>query len=131
MSSLFKLKRIDPAIEDNTKITLARYAHIVPHSVFEQHQFKAQIKLYSPTCDFISTPMMLLAWTITPNKEIIRKQTDISTVPWIEAMNFKQTNSIYWPDIQQSDIKEFKYDVLFVVKYISTAPSNEIYLQIE
>ena len=61
MSSLFKLKRIDPAIEDNTKITLARYAHIVPHSVFEQHQFKAQIKLYSPTCDFISTPMMLLA----------------------------------------------------------------------
>jgi len=46
-------------------------------------------------------------------------------------MNFKQTNSIYWPDIQQSDIKEFKYDMLFVVKYISTAPSNEIYLQIE
>ena len=131
MSSLFKLNRIDPEIEDTTKITLSRYAQIVTYSVFEQHQFKAQIKLYSPTCDFISTPMMLLAWTITPNKEIIRKQTDISTVPWIEAMNFKQTNSIYWPDIQQSDIKEFKYDMLFVVKYISTAPSNEIYLQIE
>ncbi len=46
-------------------------------------------------------------------------------------MNFKQTNSIYWPDIQQIDIKEFKYDVLFVVKYISTAVSNDIYLQIE
>ena len=130
MSSLFKLKRIDPEIENNSEKSMARYAHIVPYSVFERYQFTAQINLYAPTCDFISIPMMLLAWTITPNKEIIRKQTDISTLPWIEAMNFKQNNSIYWPDIQQSDIKEFKYDMLFVVKCIDTAVSNDIFLQI-
>lgn len=132
MSSLFKLKRIDTVVEGTMESTATRFAHVVPYAVFQQYHFRASVKLYSPTCDFLKTPMILKAWTVTSDKNPVSMQTNITTTAWIEVMGFKQTNSIYWPEIQQADILQFKHDVLFVVKSIEAlAESHEIYLVLE
>jgi len=132
MSSLFKLKRFDTVVEETMVATATRYAHVVPYSVFLQYRFRASIKLYSPTCDFLKTPMTLKAWTITSDKVPVNMQTDITTTAWIEVMGFKQTNSIYWPEIQQADVHQFKHDVLFVVQSNEAlVESHEIYLLLE
>lgn len=132
MSSLFKLKRFDTVVEDTMEATATRFAHVVPYAVFLQYHFRASIKLYSPTCDFLKTPMKLKAWTVTSEKVPVCMQTNITTTAWIEVMGFKQTNSIYWPEIQQADVHQFKHDVLFTVQSIeAVAESHEIYLLLE
>ena len=74
---------------------------------------------------------MLHAWTITNNNQIVKKQTHILSNDWIEVNNFSQPSSIYWPDIQQSDIEDFKYDMLFMVQPMMGNELPELVLEFE
>ncbi len=84
-------------------------------------QFLTKIKLYCPTCNFFRTPLILHAWTIHKNGSNVNKETHINSLEWERDMNFKQPSSIYRPGIQENNIRDFKYDMLFVVQ-----PSDEI-----
>jgi len=97
------------------------YKLLIPFKEFEKCNFSTKITLYCPTCDFLKTPLMLHAWTIHKNGEIVNKETHISSLEWAQDMNFKQPSSLYWPGIQESDIRNFKYDMLFIIQ-----PSDEI-----
>ena len=37
-------------------------------------------------------------------------------MPILNLNQFPQPSSIYWPEIQQTDIADFKYDILFVLQ---------------
>lgn len=87
--------------------------------------------LYCPTGDFLKNPVMMHAWTITNNNQIVKKQTHIVSNEWIEVNNFSQPSSIDWPDIQQGDIENFKYDMLFVVQPMMGNELPELVLEFE
>ena len=74
---------------------------------------------------------MMHAWIITNSNQIVKKQTHILSNEWVEVNNFSQSSSIYWPDIQQSDIADFKYDMLFVVKPMTGTELPELVLEFE
>ena len=117
MSNNFKFKPIFRPIVDLTDEVIDNgYELIIPYAIFEYYRFSAKMTLYCPTGDFLKNSVMMHAWTITNNNQIVKKQTHILSNEWVEVNNFSQSSSIYWPDIQQSDIEDFKYDMLFVVK---------------
>ena len=71
------------------------------------------------------------AWTITNNNQIVKKQTHIISNEWVEVNNFSQPSSIDWLDIQQSDIEDFKYEMLFVVQPMMGNELPELVLEFE
>ena len=107
------------------------YKLLIPFEEFEKCNFSTRITLYCPTFDFFRTPLMLHAWTIHKNRSIINKETHINTIEWALDMNYKQPSSIYWPDIQESNIRDFKYDMLFVVQPNDKIELPDLILEIE
>jgi len=113
----FKFKPISSTIVDLTEeIIDSGYELIISYAIFENFRFSAEMTLYCPTGDFLKNRIMMDAWTIINNNQIVKKQTHILSNEWVEVNNFSQPSSIYWPDIQQSDIEDFQYDMLFVVQ---------------
>ena len=107
------------------------YKILIPFQEFEKCHFSTIITLYCPTCNFFKIPLMLHAWSINKNGEIVSKETHINSIEWVNDMNFKQTSSIYWPGIQESDIQDFKYDMLFVVQSNEGIELPELVMEIE
>jgi hypothetical protein len=133
MSSQIKFTPIVEPIKDTITgdaITNG-YKLLIPFEDFEKYNFSTKIKLYCPTCDFLKTPLMLHAWSINENGEIVNKETHINSLEWVHDMNFKQPSSLYWPGIQESNIQDFKYDVLFVVQPNDEIELPELVLEIE
>lgn len=71
------------------------------------------------------------ACTITNNNQIVKKQTHIVSNEWIEVKNFSQPSSFDWPEIQQTDIEDFKYEMLFVVQPMISNELPELVLEFE
>jgi len=107
------------------------YKLLIPFEEFKKCNFSTKITLYSPTCNFLKTPLILHAWTIHKNGEIVNKETNINSIEWAHTMNFKQQSSIYWPSIQESSIRDFKYDMLFVVQSTDEMELPDLILEIE
>ena len=132
MSNNFKFKTIfSPIVDLTEEIMDSGYELIIPYAVFENCRFSAEMTLYCPTGDFLKNPVMMHAWTITNNNQIVKKQTHILSNEWVEVNNFSQLSSIYWPDIQQSDIEDFIYDMLFVVQPMTGNKLPEPVLEFE
>jgi len=78
MSTNFKFKPISPPIIDLTEeIIDSGYALIIPYAVFENCHFSAEMTLSCPNIDFLKNRVMMHAWTITNNNQIVKKQTHI------------------------------------------------------
>jgi hypothetical protein len=132
MINNFKFKPISSPIVDVTEEVIGNgYELIIPYAVFENCRFSAEMILCCPTGDFLKNQVMLHAWTITNNNQIVKKQTHILSNDWVEVNNFSQPSSIYWPDIQQSDIEDYKYDMLFVVQPMMGNELPELVLEFE
>ena len=125
MSNQIKFTQIVEPIKDTITghVIATGYKLIIPFEEFEKCNFSNKITLYCPTCDFLKTPIILHAWTIDNNGSIVNKETHINSIEWAHDMYFKQSSSLYWPGIQESNIQYFKYDMLFVVQ-----PGDEIEL---
>ncbi len=125
MSSILKFTPIVEPINDTITgdVISTGYKLLIPFEEFQKCNFLTKMTLYCPTCDFFETPLMLHAWTINENGEIVNKETHISSIEWANDMKFQQPSSLYWPGIQESNIQNFKYDMLFVVQ-----PNDEIEL---
>jgi hypothetical protein len=133
MSTQFKFITISEPVNDiitSDEISTG-YKLLIPFEEFAKYNFSTKINLYSPTCDFLKTPLLLHAWTINKNGKIVKKETHINSIEWGYAMNFKQTSSLYWPDIQENDIQDFKYDILFVVQPLIDIEIHELVLEFE
>ena len=132
MNTQFKFKAICTPIVDVTEEVIDNgYELIIPYTVFEKCRFSAKMILYCPTCDFLKNRVMMHAWTTTNNNQIVQKQTHILSNEWVEVNNFVQPSALYWPDIQQSDIEDFKYDMLFVVQPMIGNELPELVLEFE
>ena len=107
------------------------YKLLIPFEVFEKCNFSTKIKLYCPTCDFLKTPVILHAWAITKNAEIVNKVTHMNSIEWANVMNFKQPTAIYWPSIQESDIAFFEYNTLFILQPLIHSEIHEFFLELE
>jgi hypothetical protein len=125
MKTQLKFTQIVEPIKDTITgdVIATGFKLIIPFEEFEKYNFSTKITLYCPTCDFFRTSLMLHAWTIHKNGSFVNKETHINSIEWALTMNVKQPSSIYWPGIQESNIRYFKYDMLFVVQ-----PSDEIEL---
>lgn len=133
MSSILKFTRIVEPIKDtNTGDVISTgYKLLIPFEEFEKCNFLTKMTLYCPTCNFFKTPLMLHAWSINENGEIVNKETHINSIEWMRDMDFKQPSSLYWPGIQESNIQDFKYDMLFVVQPNDEIELPELILEIE
>lgn len=73
-----KFKPIFRPIVDLTEEIIDKgYELIIPYAVFENCRFSAEMTLYCPTGDFLKNQVMMHAWTITNNNQIVKKQTHI------------------------------------------------------
>ena len=133
MSSILKFNPIVEPIKDTITgdVISTGYKLLIPFEEFEKYNFLTKMTLYCPTCDFFKTPLMLHAWTINENGEIVNKETHINSIEWANDMKFKQPSSLYWPGIQESNIQYFKYDMLFVVQPNDEIELPELILEIE
>ena len=133
MSTILKFTPIVEPIKDTITrdVISTGYKLLIPFEEFQKCKFSTKITLYCPTCDFLKTPLMFHAWSINENGEIVSKETHINSIEWAHDMNFKQPSSLYWPGIQESNIQDFKYDMLFVVQTIVEIELPELILEIE
>ena len=93
--------------------------------------FKAKIKLYCPTVNFLETQFMMHAWSMTSfTGQMVKKETHLNSMEWANVMNLKQPSAMYWPEIQQCDIQEFCYCILMVVQPIVDSDIHEFVLKI-
>lgn len=100
MINNFKFKPItSPIVDETEEIIDSGYELIIPYAVFESCHFSAEMTLSCPNIDFLKSRVMMHAWTITNNHQIVKKQTHILSNEWVEVNNFSQPSSIYWPDI--------------------------------
>lgn len=107
------------------------YQLIIPFELFQQYNFNGKLKLYSPTVDFLKTPFILHAWTLTYfTGQMAKKETHINSIEWMELTQDNQPSTIYWPDIQQSDIEEFSYCGMLVVEPLVNSDLHEFVLEI-
>lgn len=112
--------------------TLSGYECYLSLELFQEYNFNAKLKLVSPTVNFLTTPMILHAWTTTYFTGLmVKKETEINATQWASVTKIKQTSSIYWPEIQQSDIKEFGYCVILVIESLNETETHEFELEIE
>ena len=133
MSSILKFTPIVEPINDTITgdVISSGYKLLIPFEEFQKCNFSTKITLHCPTCDLFKTPLMLHAWSINENGEIVNKETHISSIEWAHDMNFKQPSSLYWPGIQESNIQDFKCDILFVVQPGDEIELPELILDIE
>lgn len=133
MSTQIKFTQIVEPIKDTITgdVIATGYKLIIPFEEFEKCNFSTKKTLYCPTCDFLKTPLMLHAWTIHKNGEIVNKETHINSLEWALEMNYKQSSSLYWPGIHESDIRDFKYNMLFIVQPIDKIELADLILEIE
>lgn len=134
MSTQLKFTPIIEALKDaiTGDIIDNGYQLYVPFELFQQYKFNAKLKLYCSTCDFLRTPIMLHAWSLTYfTGQMAKKETQISCIEWALQTEIKQASSIYWPEIQQSDIEEFSYCILMVVQPVVDSDIHEFVLEIE
>ena len=74
MITNFKFKPISLPIVDVTEEVIGNgYELIIPYAVFENCRFSAEMTLYCPTGDFLKNQVMLQAWTIANNNQIVKK----------------------------------------------------------
>jgi hypothetical protein len=133
MSTQLKFTPITESIKDTItgEEISTGYKLLIPFEEFEKCNFSTKKTLYCPTCDFLKTPLMLHAWTIDNNGGIVNKETHINSIEWAHDMNLKQSSSLYWPGIQESNIQYFKYDMLFVVQAFDEIELPDLILEIE
>lgn len=108
------------------------YQLYVPFEIFQHYKFNARLKLYCSTCDFLKTPLMLHAWSMTYlTGKIVKKETHMNATEWAILNEIKQPSAIYWPEIQQSVIEEFSYCILMVVQPMFDSDIHEFVLEID
>ena len=79
MSNNFKFKPIfSPIVDLTEEIMDSGYELIIPYAVFENCRFSAEMTLYCPTGDFLKNPVMMNAWTITNNNQIVKNANTYS-----------------------------------------------------
>jgi len=132
MSTVFKFKPIIKSIIDLTGEEIkSAYELSIPYSFFELHGFSSKMTLYCPSCNFLTTAIMLHAWFVRGDGLLAKKETHIFSTQWAEVMKFVQPNSLYWPNIQEIDIEMFKYHMLFVVQPPLGIEMDGIVLELE
>ena len=133
MSTILKFKPItDPIkVAISGEVISTGYQLIIPFSIFEEHGFNTQLKLYCATCDFLKTPVMLHAWFTNEDGRFVKKETHMPSSEWASLMNFKQSTALDWPNIDQEVIQSFKYDLYMVVQPIVTSDMYELVIEIE
>ncbi len=134
MSNQLKFTRISEPIQDTAlgETIQKGYQLSIPFEIFQQYNFKAEMKLYCPTVDFYKSPFVLHAWSQTYfTGQLVKKETHIHSVEWAIANEIKQSTAMYWPPIQQSDIEDFSYCMLFVIEALSDSDEYEFILEIE
>jgi hypothetical protein len=108
------------------------YQLSIPFEIFQQYNFKAKMRLYCPTVDFFNSLFVLHAWSQTYfTGQIVKKETHLNSVEWATVSEIKQPSAMYWPPIQQSDIEEFSYCMLFVIESLVDSDEYEFILEIE
>jgi hypothetical protein len=134
MGSILKFTHIQEPVKDTItgEVIQNGFKLSIPFEMFQQYNFKAKLKLYCPTVNFFKTPFLLHAWSQNYlTGQIVKKETHIHSVEWAIANKTKQPSAIYWPPIQQSDIEEFSYYMLFVIESLDDLEEHEFILEIE
>ncbi len=134
MSTQFKFSRISKPIQDVVigELIQKGYWLSIPFEIFQQYNFNANIKLYCPTVDFYKSPFVLHAWSKTYfTGQMAKKETHINSIEWAFVNEIKQPTAMYWPEIQQSDIEQFSYSMLFVIESLTDSDGYEFILEIE
>ena len=134
MSAQLKFTPISEPIKDTIlgETIQKGYQLSISFEIFQQYNFKANMKLYCPTVDFYKSPFVLHAWSQTYfTGQLVKKETHIHSVEWAIINEIKQPTAMYWPAIQQSDIEEFSYSMLFVIESLVDSDEYEFVLEIE
>lgn len=134
MSTQFKFSRISEPIQDTIlgETIQKGYWLSIPFEIFQQYNFNVNMKLYCPTGDFYKSPFVLHAWSQTYlTGQLVKKETHINSIEWAIINEIKQPTAMYWPAIQQSDIEEFSYSMLFVIESLADSVEYEFILEIE
>lgn len=134
MSTQLKFTPISEAIQDiiTSELIQKGYQLYIPFQIYQQYNFNTEMKLYCPTVDFFKSPFVLHAWSQTYfTGQIVKKETHIHSVEWAIANEIKQSSAMYWPPIQQSDIEEFSYCMLFVIESLDDSDEYEFILEID
>ena len=134
MSTQLKFTPISEPIQDiiGSELIQKGYQLYIPFQIYQQYNFKAEMKLYCPTVDFFISPFVLHAWSQTYfTGQIVKKETHIHSVEWAIANEIKQSSAMYWPPIQQSDIEEFSYCMLFIIESLDDSDEYEFILEID
>lgn len=132
MSIKLNFKPIEKPIMDiDGEVVDHGYELVVPHELLEQFNFNCKIKLYCPTADFKDFPVMLHAWTLNKDEELVKKETHISSSEWFELMGNKRRNSIPWPNVDQGIIASFKYDLFLVIEPSLDSISKDFTIKLE
>ncbi len=134
MSTQLKFSRISEPIQDTVMgATIQKgYQLSIPFEIFQQYKFKANMKLYCPTVDFYKSPFVLHAWSQTYfTGQMAKKEAHINSVEWAIINEIKQPSAMYWPPIQQSDVEQFSYSILFIIESLVDSDEYEFILEIE
>ncbi len=134
MSTQFKFSRISEPIQDTVlgETIQKGYQLSIPFEIFQQYNFKAEMKLYCPTVDFFKSPFVLHAWSQTYfTGQIVKKETHINSVEWAIINEIKQPSVMYWPELQQSDVEQFSYSILLVIESLNDSDEHEFILEID
>jgi len=134
MSTQLKFTSISVPIQDIITGELIHngYQLYIPYELFKEYKFNTKLKLYCPTVNFFKSPLVLHAWSQTYfTGQIVKKETHVNSVEWAIVSEIKQSSAMYWPQIQQSDIEEFSYYMLFVIESLDDSEEHEFILEIE
>lgn len=131
MSIKLKFKPLEkPIIDIDGEVVDHGYELVVPHELLEQFAYNCNIKLYCPTANFKDSLVMLHAWTLNKNQKLVKKETHISSSEWFELMKSQKRNSVPWPNVDQSTIKSFKYDLYLVIEPIGLLENHHFSLEL-
>jgi hypothetical protein len=134
MSTQLKFTSISVPIQDIITGELIHngYQLYIPYELFKEYKFNTKLKLYCPTVNFFKSPFVLHAWSQTYfTGQIVKKETHIHSIEWAIASEIKQSSAMYWPQIQQSDIEEFRYCMLFVIETLDDSDEYGFILEID
>lgn len=132
MSTKFKLNPLKKPVIDVTGEKIVNgFSCIIYDTFFKHYNFTTNIKLRCNNCDFSKNQLMLHAWAIDYDGKIINKQTHVTSNEWMKLSNQNTNNELIWPNIQESELEEFGYNMLFIIEPLENNISTDFSLTLE
>jgi hypothetical protein len=130
MLQTFTFKKLIEPVRDGIQDVESGLFIKLPHETLIEYRPAPVLKVFATDRNFITNFVFLHAWITKSGNPKLKKETHCSSLEWIQAMQYKQTNTFYWPPVQWGDIYEFKADLLLVLESFNNDYSGDIILEI-